>query len=273
MLALVETHPVDPRLIASYVGAAAFDVLMPIAVVLFLRRKLKTPWLVFGVGALAFLVSQMFTRIPLIAIATGLLQKQLDHPVIKWGWLAVLALTAGLFEETARYLCFRFVLPKSRDWKTAVSLGAGHGGVESAVLVALAVVGSLVTLLMVARGTFPESSIPADKLAAWQAQKATLLSTAWWMPLLGAWERVCSLSFHVAASVIVLQRFVRGKMSWYWGAVLFHALVDAMAVVLLKLTGPISVELALTGLLVIDLVIIFSLRPRSSEVAAAPALP
>lgn len=44
--------------------------------------------------------------------------------------IAVLAFSAGLFEETARDFAYRKVIPEARSWTAAVTFGAGHGGVE-----------------------------------------------------------------------------------------------------------------------------------------------
>ena len=47
-------------------------------------------------------------------------------------FLVFAAFTAGLFEEGGRWLAFRFLVPPAeRQWRTALMLGAGHGGLES----------------------------------------------------------------------------------------------------------------------------------------------
>ena len=57
-----------------------------------------------------------------------------------------------------------------------------------------------------------------------------------WLPLVGAWERLWSIMFHVAMSVVVLQVFRRG-MAWLGLAILAHALLDFLAVGLPLLLG------------------------------------
>ena len=47
-------------------------------------------------------------------------------------------LSAGLFEEIARYLTYRFWLKDSQNWKSGLMFGAGHGGIEAMILGALA---------------------------------------------------------------------------------------------------------------------------------------
>ena len=43
----------------------------------------------------------------------------------------ILGLLAGLFEETARYILFKFILPKARTWREGILVGLGHGGAEA----------------------------------------------------------------------------------------------------------------------------------------------
>ena len=90
-------------------------------------------WMFFA-GILSFTVSQLLIRIPLLQYAGK-----------KWEWLMLLpytslvlyygflGLTAGLFEETGRWAAFSLMKRRRRalDWKDALALGLGHGGVEA----------------------------------------------------------------------------------------------------------------------------------------------
>ena len=51
-----------------------------------------------------------------------------------------LGLSAGVFEETARYLTYRFWAKDARSWSRGLMLGAGHGGSEAILVGALAAV-------------------------------------------------------------------------------------------------------------------------------------
>jgi uncharacterized membrane protein YhfC len=48
-----------------------------------------------------------------------------------WLYAVLGALLAGLFEETGRFIAFKFLLKKRTDRKTAISYGIGHGGFEA----------------------------------------------------------------------------------------------------------------------------------------------
>ena len=225
----------DWKLVASYAVAIAFDVLMPVAMVLWARRRLGASWKVVGWGAAAFALSQLLTRVPLVQVAQYFLRDALKaSPAFMWTWVVVLSLTAGLFEETARLWVFRKPLKDFRRWRDAVGFGAGHGGLESALLVGgLAVLG-LVNVIVLS-GMDP-STLPLkpEQVAQVTEAKATIAGLAWWMPLLGAYERLGAMAVHIALSVVVLQCFIRGQMRWYWLAVGTHGVFNAMTVVVGK---------------------------------------
>ncbi len=120
---------VDTRLVASYAVAIAFDVLMPVGVLLWARRRLGVAWKVVGWGAAAFALSQLLTRVPLVQVAQYFMRDALKtSPVVLGVWIAVLSLTAGLFEETERLWVFRKPLKDFRRWRDAVGFGVGNAG-------------------------------------------------------------------------------------------------------------------------------------------------
>lgn len=69
---------VDGRLVASFVVAIVFDVLMPVGVVLWARRRLGVAWKVVAIGAAAFALSQIFTRVPAVQVVQYLLRDALN---------------------------------------------------------------------------------------------------------------------------------------------------------------------------------------------------
>jgi uncharacterized membrane protein YhfC len=260
----------DPRLIASFIAAITLDVLIPIALVLFLRRRWRAPWSVFGIGALAFILSQLLTRLPLVALLQWALHGKMEFPGGAAIWVGFLAITAGLFEETARYICFAKPLRNQHNWRTAVALGAGHGGIESALLIGgLAAIGlvNAVVLSQLDPSTLP--NLTPEALEQVTKAKETVANLRWWEPLLGAWERVGAIAFHIALSVIVLQRFLRGSIAWYWLAVALHAGANAAVVVVMKYWGAVAAEGFMTLVLALAVLIIFRLRPSGQASASA----
>ncbi len=252
---------------ASYVAAIAFDVLMPVAVVLWLRRRTGVAWKVVGWGALAFALSQLFTRLPLVQAAQFLLRDELkDSGALLIAWVGVLSLTAGLFEETARLWAFHKPLKDFRRWKDAVGFGAGHGGLEAAVLMGGLTALGLVNVVVLSKldpSTLPLSS---EQSAQVLQAKATIAALRWWEPLLGAYERAGAMVVHIALTVLVLQRFVRGGVGWYWLAVGCHALFNGVTVAVAKWAGPVAAEGVVTVTALLGLWVVF--RFRREEAAA-----
>jgi uncharacterized membrane protein YhfC len=252
----------DPRLIASFGTAIAWDVLMPVAAVLWARRRLGVAWKVVAVGALAFALSQIFTRVPATQVAQYFLRDTLKTSTLALNlWLVLLSLTAGLFEETARLLAFKHPLKGLRRWKDAVGFGLGHGGLESAVLIGgLAAIG-LINIVVLTRMDPSTLPLTPEQLEQVRMAKVQVAALRWWEPLLGAYERTGAMVLHVGLSVLVLQRFLRNQRRWYWLAVGFHALANQATVLVMRAVGPIAAEGMITVFALIALWVILRLRP------------
>ncbi len=261
---------VDPKLIVSFGGVIAFDILMPVVLVLWARRRLGFAWKVVGVGALAFALSQLFTRVPLVQGLQYLFREPLKaSEALRTGWIVAMSLTAGLFEETARLIAFKYPLKDFRRWRDAVGFGLGHGGLESAVLIGgLAILG-LVNVVVLSRMDVDALPLQPEQLEQIRAAKAQVTAMRWWEPLLGAYERALAMIVHVAMSVLVLQRFLRGQRRWYWLAVGFHSGVNLAAVTVMRAAGAVAAEGVLTVLSLAALALILRLRPAGEDARQA----
>ena len=121
--------------------AAVFNIAVcigiPLGALVWLALRRRTGVKVFLLGAAGFFVSQMLVRQPLLALlgqTDGYRLFTAAHPVAQ---ALFLALTAGLAEETARYLVFCLLARnKQPERGTPLWYGLGHGGLE-AVLVGL----------------------------------------------------------------------------------------------------------------------------------------
>lgn len=263
----------DPKLPTMMGIAAALDILIPIVLVLWLRRKLGTKWVVFGLGALAFGVSQILTRVPIVIATQAMLKDSLKDPVVLFLFTVALAITAGLFEETARYVCYAKGLKQESNWKNAVSLGAGHGGIEAALFVGGLMLVGVINTVVIFNLDVDSAKLSAEQIAKINEAKATIAGTDWWSPLLGVWERISAIGMHLAFSVMVLQAYVRKQWRWYWLAVGAHAVSNAVAVLVMKQFGGLAAELVLTGFFALAIWFVLRMRDRSAppQTRAAPA--
>lgn len=208
---------------------------IPLVLGLFLSHRFKLDLGLFGIGALTFIGSQVL-HIPF--------NQWLLNPFMEWlnlqpepGGLDLavaglfLGLSAGVFEETARYIVLRRWLPQARSWEEGVMFGAGHGGIEAIIFGLLAMWGFL--QLAAFQNLSPEtlsSILGPEKAEVLQTYLMSLGDMPWYYNLLGALERISALCIHLGATLLVLQAFIRKNIGWYFLAVLWHTAVDAFAV-------------------------------------------
>lgn len=256
----------------TYALNALLMIVMPIGLGLFLGRRLGQPWRLFWIGAVTFVGSQV-VHIPLnLGLTVLFAQGILPQPPESWGlWFnpVVLGLTAGLCEETARYIVYRWWIKLARTWRQALMFGAGHGGIES-IFVGLAVAVTFVANLIV-QATGDLSSIPPEQQELVAEQLAAYWSAPWYLILLGALERVWAICLHLALAVIVMQVFKRRNLLWLLGAIVWHAAANAAALMALQLWGPYWTEAVIGVFAVISVGIIFLLRDSGPEPAPPPA--
>jgi uncharacterized membrane protein YhfC len=144
------------RLSASWVAAAVativFVIAYPVALAVVVRHRLQVGWRYFGFGALIFFLFQLVTRVPAVQVIQAIITPQLQRsPALQWAWLAVLVVTAGLFEEVGRYVGYRWLMRREdKTWAKAVMYGLGHGGLESMLLVGGLAILSLVGVVALA---------------------------------------------------------------------------------------------------------------------------
>ena len=220
---------------------ALLMIVLPLALGACLARRYRLPWSLFGWGAVTFVGAQ-FVHLPLLQILTRALRGTVTGPfVVEHALLinaVVLGLAAGLCEESARWVAYRWLVPEARSWPEGLMLGAGHGGMEAIILGGLA-------------GFALLHPAPAGQGL---------------MPLLGTVERVFALADHLALSVLVLQVFVRGRWYWLVIAIGWHGLLDGVTV---YASGHLPV-LALEGILacfgVASVAIVVALRRRPATI-------
>lgn len=250
---------------------------MPVGLAIYLTRRWKLGWGLWFIGAATFILSQV-GHIPFNAAIGAILKKT---SMVNWSvtyqtvFTAIFAgLSAGLFEELLRYGMFRWWAKDARSWKKGILAGTGHGGAEAIILGVLVFIAFL--QLTAYRNIDLSTVIPAEQLELAQSQVAAYWSATWYASLLGAIERFFTIPVQIAFSVIVLQTFTRKQWFWVWLAVLYHALIDASTVYLLRPLGMYWTEALIGGYAVLSVIIIFILRqpdPDAPEPASVSPTP
>lgn len=242
----------------AYVTSFLGMILLPVAAWFYFKRRFSLSWKLILAGGLTFIASQVL-HVPLVLGLNKFLQSAslLVNAV-------VLGLLAGIFEETARYILFKFVLKGARTWKEGVLVGLGHGGTEAVILGILAALTfvNMTVYRNIDLSTVP--SIPADQLELAKEQVAAYWSAAPYVALLGFVERIFAMCLHLSLSVMVLYAIVNSSPLWFWLALLWHAFVDAVAVYLVQNLDILAVEGIIGVIAIVSLLILFVMRPRFS---------
>ena len=156
-------------------------------------------------------------------------------------------LMAGLFEETGRFLSMKYLLKKEPTTvKPALAYGIGHGGVEMILLFGFTMISSLVMAAMVNAGQTDTllGQVPAEAQGQIQATISQLTDSGVGDWLMGLWERISALILHLSLSILVWAAVRKGG-KWLWlfpAAILLHALVDGLAVILSKSATMLATE-------------------------------
>lgn len=243
-------------LTAAYIFSFVGMILLPIFLWIYFTRKFTLSWKLVLAGALTFIAAQVL-HIPLVFGMNSFLQ---TLPLLANA--IILGLLAGVFEETARYNLFKFILKNTRSWKEGILVGLGHGGIEAVLLGVLAVIGfvTMIGYRSIDLSTVP--SIPADQLELARQQVEAYWSTPWYMALMGFVERIFAICLHVGLSVMVLYAVVYSKPIWFWLALLWHAFVDAVAVYVGQEVGILALEGIIAVFAIISLWIVLNMRNK-----------
>ena len=197
-------------------------IVLPIGVMIVLHKK-GGKWSTFFIGVAIFIIFAMILESILHSlIFMSPLGKTLQANL----WLYALygGLTAGLFEETGRFLAFRYFLKNQKEPLTALSYGIGHGGAEAILLTGITMLANLVVLLLVMSGV--------DFPSAFKEVADNLLTSS---PVLYLWsgvERITAIIVHLANSVFVFAAANGYGKPWlFYAAIGVHATVNILTVI------------------------------------------
>ena len=194
-------------------------------------NKQPSAWrflLVFFLGALCFLVSQVFTRVPLLGwlqSEPGFMLWAMSYPLLSG---ILVAFTAGIFEESGRFAFKALAIkPAHSRISEPVIFGLGHGLCE-AVWIFSMFWGSISIL-----------------------QPSQLI-----LPVV---ERLLAITIHVGFSVMIWNGFQLDKRLRYLVlAILIHGMVDAMIPLAGKFGwGVLALEGIVAGFAALSLIYVF----------------
>ena len=116
----------------------------------------------------------------------------------------------GIFEETGRYICFKYILNKDKDKIKSISYGIGHGGIES-----LLVGVSLLRFIFIKDSLIEQGLLKED---------LTFIYI-----FLGALERFVGVFIQISLSVMVFKTIKENDHKFYIIAIFLHDFIDFFA--------------------------------------------
>ena len=177
------------------------------------RRKVG----LYVLGVLAFVISQMVIRIPVINyVASNSSTYQFwsaTKPIIV---ITLLALSAGVAEELTRWIFMRWLF-KRKTYANGIIFGFGHGGIEALLIVGIPVV-----------------------------MQIHLVATS--QLLLSGVERLCAMAIHVCLSLIVLTGIRKRAFRYLCYAIMIHTIINFTGGYLVQTQSPVIVETVLVTL-------------------------
>jgi uncharacterized membrane protein YhfC len=252
---------------------------MAIGLGIYLKSRFRLTWRLYIIGAAVFLLSQVF-HIP-FNILVGLLMQRgsLPSPPPEYTVLTqiiFLGLSAGIFEEGARYLMYRFWTKDARSWSKGLMLGAGHGGGgEAMIFIGLIMVVNFLVMLAL-RHSDLSGVVSHTQLELAEQQVNAFWSMTWYDSLLPAVERAFAIVLHLSLSILVLQVFIRRQVYWLGLAILWHTFANAVALYAAWTWSIYHSEAALGIIALLSLGIVFALRtpePIEDQSPDAPPPP
>lgn len=209
------------------------------------KNKGKGVWKALALGAAGFVLLQMIIRMPILNIVSlvpGFGTFVAEYYVV---YCLILAITAALFEVVARFGVAK-ILQKKINYEQGVAAGLGHGGIEAILIVGMTYINNLLYAIMINSGTFAqtiEAVAATDTTGTAEAQllaiQASLVEAPSYLFYLAGYERVLTVIFHTAMSLLVCY-LVYKKKAVLGVSIAFvaHFLVDFIAPLINGLATP-----------------------------------
>lgn len=250
--------------IISMVITLFLSLILPIVFLIIMQRGREGVFGIWFAGALGFLVSQMLIRIPIMQYFSAQAQVQQFIKAYPYIYVLILALSAALFESTGRLVVLKWVLGKRLSYTTGIISGAGHGGIESILLVGSTYAGNLYLSYII--NTDKLASVITDPTIA-ESIRSSLVDTSSIMFLSAGFERLFTMVFHIALSVLFTYFIMKKRTALGFVTVAaMHFLVDFIAGVMMIIKIDILlVEGVIFIVALVSLLFIMKIKPRFGE--------
>ena len=233
--------------IAAFVIAAVCTLALPIVLLIVLGVKRKINGLPLLLGAVAFFLSQIVLRIPMLNMLSGQ-SWYMDFMGYLIPFVLFLSLTAGIFEESAR-LGGALILKKRRTFKDIISFGLGHGICEAILLIGLTHINN--SVFSIAINDTSGAMATAIGNGMLESVRPILMAVNPFHVYLGILERFSAVVFHIFATVLVFKGVIEKKWLYYILAIAAHTVFNFASVIVGHYAGVLSSQVVLLIMAVI----------------------
>ena len=207
---------------------------LPAGAALFCKFKFNSKFRPFIAGCIVFFAFVVVLESLVHSIMLGsdvgeLIQKNIFFYALYGG------LMAGLFEETGRLFAFKYFFRKDMDDDhDALMYAAGHGGFEAFYILVSAMISNLIMARLINSGQTDVilQNLSGDALIATKDVINQLITIEPVTFLFSILERISAMLMHVAFSVFVWFAVKENKYILFGIAILLHAAVDAITVLI-----------------------------------------
>ncbi len=200
---------------------------IPMGGIIYLKVKHKVSLKAFFIGMATFFIAVQILEAPIhnyfLNINKNTSEFLLGNPVI---YMLYGGLMAGIFEETARLISFKYLI-KDRNDITAVTYGLGHGGIEAILIGGVSSLNAILYSNLINNGgfqsTMEKALVSKDLISTTYDHFVNSSSILWLMPGV---ERVIAIVIQISLSIIVFYAVKERKYIFFLVAILIHAVID-----------------------------------------------
>lgn len=231
---------------------------LPIGGIIYLKKKYNASLKAFFIGMLVFFIAVQILEAPIhnyfLSINTSTSEFLLSNPI---AYMLYGGLMAGIFEETARLIAFKYLI-KDRNDITGIAYGVGHGGIEAILIGGISSLNAIVYSVLINNGGFQslmEGALVSKEVISQTYNQFVNSSPFFW--LMPGVERIIAMSIQISLSILVFYAVKERKYIYYFVAIVCHALIDFPAALYqVKVISNIYIVEAITLILAIGLCVL-----------------
>lgn len=229
-------------LLLTYLLSILVMIGLPIFLAIFFVKRYRVSWLVVLAGVATFAVAAVLNSFVRSKVFDLFNAGTLPMPSQQWTPVVValiVGLGTGFFEESMRWIGFTVLGRKRKKFGSALALGAGHGGIESILIASFpywpiygGLILTMITVLFYNAGGQIAKGVSSDQVSYMLSQIQGFWSSPWHLGLLPGVERIIAMSTQILLSIMVWKSVADRSFVWFLVAILYHTIVDALAVFL-----------------------------------------